>query len=354
MREFASMAQRGGRRAHLVLVAVLAGLLAACGPAGHAPPAAPASQRQTAGEAERTLASLRLVDSHPLYTMTFYGGYTVPETPATAAAAARPAARPWGCSLFAASGAATALYGRNFDWSDHPALLLFTHPPGGYAAVSMVDLSYLGYDRAHLAALGSPAGRRALLRAPLLPFDGMNDHGLVVGMAADDQAVAPHDPAKPTTGGVRVIRLLLDQARTVDQAVAIIGRHNLDFSGGPPLHYLVADATGRAAVVEFVDGRQRVTHGDGPWLAAVNFQLSGSSARQRQHDWRYRTASGRLAGTHGSMSWQAAMGLLRAVAQPITRWSVVYGMRGGDVHLAMDRDYQRVHSFRLPMSEADG
>ena len=60
----------------------------------------------------------------------------------------------------------------------NPALVLHTDPPGGTATVSVVDISYLGYDRANLAGLDTPAGRRALLRAPLLPFDGMNQHGL--------------------------------------------------------------------------------------------------------------------------------------------------------------------------------
>ena len=36
------------------------------------------------------------------------------------------------------------LLGRNFDWYEHPALILFTDPPDGYASVSMVDISYLG------------------------------------------------------------------------------------------------------------------------------------------------------------------------------------------------------------------
>ena len=41
--------------------------------------------------------------------------------------------------------------GRNFDWGLHSALVLFTDPPvpGAYASVSMVDISYLGYDPNH-------------------------------------------------------------------------------------------------------------------------------------------------------------------------------------------------------------
>ena len=51
------------------------------------------------------------------------------------------------------------------------------------------------------------------------------------------------------------MRLVLDEAASVREAVAIFRRTAIDFSGGPPLHYLVADASGDSAVVEYVDGR---------------------------------------------------------------------------------------------------
>jgi len=51
------------------------------------------------------------------------------------------------CSCFYANGN-RPIFGRNFDWYENPSLLLFTDPPGGYQSVSMVDISYLGYDRA--------------------------------------------------------------------------------------------------------------------------------------------------------------------------------------------------------------
>jgi Linear amide C-N hydrolases, choloylglycine hydrolase family len=301
--------------------------------------------------ADRTLASLRRLDDHPLFTMTFQGSYDrlahLPEVErATALAAARGT---WACSLFSAA----PVFGRNFDWDDDPALLLFTDPPDGYASVSMVDLSYLGFGRSSPPDQVAEARRRLLLAAPLLPFDGMNEHGLVVGMAAVEGATADLERDRPTVGSVRIIRLMLDQARTTTEAVAVMRRYNVDFSSGPPLHYLIADATGRAAVVEYVDGRMRVVWQEGAWQAAVNFHLTGTSEPARQADPRYRAISGELA--HGEVrDWRQAMRLLERVAQPHTRWSVVYGMRDGEVHLAMGQHYADVHTFHLPLASADG
>ena len=294
----------------------------------------------------QTLASLRKVDDHPLYTMTYYGDYPVKLPSGVASAPVERA--PWGCSLFVTfADPAHTLFGRNFDWDDNPALLLFTDPADGYASVSLVDISYLGFDRRNLDALDSVSGRAPLLRAPLLPFDGMNEYGLTVGMAAVDPSASPTDPRKPTIGSLRIIRVLLDRARTTQQALDLIAGYNIDFSGGPPIHYLIADRAGHAAVVEYKDGAMQIVRSDGAWLAATNFYLAGSSAQQRQQDQRYAMLDSALDRASGMLSTQAAMDLLGAVAQQHTRWSVVYDLNTGDIHLAMARRYDQLHRFQL-------
>jgi len=50
----------------------------------------------------------------------------------------------------------------------------------------MVDIAYLGFEGSKAGALTNLplVERRALLDAPSLPFDGMNERGLAIGMAA--------------------------------------------------------------------------------------------------------------------------------------------------------------------------
>jgi hypothetical protein len=305
-----------------VLLTVLA--VAGCG-SGTAP-APPASW---AGRAD-SLATLRKLDDHPLWTMRYAGGYDRMKDVATP-----PPATPFGCSLFATNDAANPLFARNFDWDPNPAMLLFTTPPDGYASVSMVDLSYLG-----VGDLSGAADRARLADAPLLPFDGMNAKGLAIGLAAVPDARAGSTPGRPTVGGVRIIRLVLDQAATVEEAVAIFNENNVDFSGGPPLHYLVADATGTSVVIEFVDGKVVAQ----PARTAVNFTMAGSDEQTRQTDARYRTANG---GLSRIADWHGAMDLLGQVVQGHTQWSVVYGLRTGEVRVATDKNFDRVHAFDL-------
>lgn len=317
-------------------------VLSSCTPAGSPGPSATytagVASRQSAAEAEATLASLRRVDDLPLYEMTYTGDYETSASgpPPTAAA-------PFGCSLFAALGDPDRpVFGRNFDWDPNPALVLRADPPDGHASISLVDLRYLG-----LSAADDPAGDRRLLDAPLLPFDGLNERGLAVGMAADESAHATPDPAKPTVGSVRILRLVLDQAATVDEALAIFARHNIDFSGGPPLHYLLADASGASALVEYTDGRQQVERGAAPWRALTNVPLLGLDEEERRHDSRYRRLADALSRSGGTVTEADAMGLLRSVAQPHTRWSVTYDLSTGRMRVVAGQRWQTVHDFRL-------
>ncbi|MEV0330353.1 C45 family peptidase [Micromonospora echinospora] len=305
---------------------------APAGPTGGT--ATPVASRQSPAEAERTLASLRRVDDLPLYEMTYVGDYDARP------GLDRPTPSPVGCSLFAALGdPARPLFARNFDWDPNPAMVLRTDPPDGYASISVVDISYLGVG-------ADPTGDRRLLDAPLLPFDGMNERGLAVGLAADDNARAEPVPGLPKVGSVRILRLVLDEAATVAEAVRVFGRYNLDFEGGPPLHYLLADATGASAVVEFVDGRMRVQPGGGTWQALTNVPVIDVPEQRRRADHRYRVLAEALTAAGGRLDAPAALDLLDDVRQGHTRWSVTYGLRDGAVRVVTAAGGR--HEYRLP------
>ena len=354
-------------------IAASAFALQACAPraplesAETAAPPPPAPTTQPHGSTSRadglsdeeaaTLDSLVKVNDHPLYTLRYHGPYEDLLASQFAApggggcercaAESQPA---WACSLFAALGdAGNQLYGRNFDWEPSPAVLLFTDPPGGYASVSMVDIAYLGFtgDRAQ-SLLDLPlVDRRRLLAAPSLPFDGMNERGLAIGMAAVPPGSVTPDPRKETTGSLTIIRRMLDQAATVDEALDVLGRYNIDMQGGPPVHYLLADRSGHAALVEFYQGKAFIIRNEEPWHQATNFLRSATGENAEGQCWRYDRIHQRLNKTQGRLTTGQALDLLREVAQDITQWSVVYGMSAGDVTVAMGRRYDQAGVFQL-------
>ena len=320
-------------------------------------PAAPTGTSIPAGltqEQLSTLNSLQKVDDHPLYTMTYTGAYrpragTLPIGNPVAATDFPPA---WSCSLFTVLlDEDNLLYSRNFDWQFSPALLLFTDPPDGYASVSMVDIEYLGFDSTTAGDItGLPIeDQTSLLDAPYLPFDGMNEHGLAIGMAAVPSGNVQPDINKETIGSLGIIRQMLDHARTVDEAIDIMKSYNIDFDGGPPIHYLMADGTGKSVLVEYFNGEMHILNNEEPWHLATNFLRSSVDDPAGGNCWRYNKIAAQLSESNNQVDAGTAMQLLADVAQSNTQWSVIYQMSSGTINIAMGQRYQDIHHFQLDL-----
>jgi len=299
-----------------------------------------------------TLASLTKVDNYPLYTMIYYGDYGFSDyiKPGDKGVASlhntiKIDEESWGCTCFAAMGNKDeTLLGRNFDWYDHIPLLLFTDPPDGYAAVSMVDLEYFGFNRNNLPDKAKNQNR--LLETPLLPFDGMNEMGVAIGMMAIDHAEPPSDPSKKTIGELEVIRLVLDYAQSTNHAIDLIKEYNVQMES-PPIHYLIADSSGHSAIIEFVNGKMIVMRNNEPWQVSTNFIIHGSGAPENVSCWRYSTTYNKLNAVQGKLKSAGAMDLLKKVSQNSTIWSMVYKMNSKELIVAVGKNFNDVKKFKL-------
>lgn len=63
-------------------------------------------------------------------------------------------------------------------------------------------------------------------------------------------------------------------------------------------------------------------------------------------DWRYAAIATALQ-RQPTLTSEDALKLLSKVAQPHTRWSIVYEMANGNIRIAMDRKFDQVYSFHL-------
>jgi len=307
----------------------------------------------------QALQTLQKVDNYPLYIMTYKpvartpAQYNIPDRFLFEFDRSEIRTLDWACSLFTAFGnAETGLFARNFDWRYSPALLLFYYPPGGYSSVTLVDLAYL-FNEDEVIQLDKMnlIERAALLKSVDLPFDGMNSRGLMIGMAAVPYSRLPEQPDHETVGSLGIMRRILDQASDTDEALEILSSVNLDWGGGPPLHYLISDIRGQSVLVEFIDGEIVLLDQQETWHVATNF-LQGTAAKQQDGQcWRYDLIQRDLEIHGGILSMDQAMDLLSRVAQEGstsgTQWSVVYDNKQGEVQVVMGRNFIQPHVFEF-------
>ena len=174
------------------------------------------------------------------------------------------------CSAFTAdTQSGDRVFGRNYDFSATNTAIVYTDPgEGRHASYSTIDLSFLGLDADKDV---ETIGQKILtLAAPYVPLDGINDAGVACGIFMSYQGEGKGTPTdtqtdRPDLTSTTLLRLILDYADSVEDAVALAQQYDLHDSASSCFHYMVADSTGRSAILEWVgtdadhdaDGAQR-------------------------------------------------------------------------------------------------
>ena len=150
-------------------------------------------------------------------------------------------------------------------------MIVHTNPGGDrYASISSVDLQFLGItDGAEIDGL---LNTLITLAAPYAPLDGINEKGVSCGIYMSYQgdriddgndeyhyevAATDQDTEKPDITSTTMLRMVLDYADSVESAVEMIEKYDLHDSASTSFHYMIADASGKSAILEWVekDGR---------------------------------------------------------------------------------------------------
>jgi Acyl-coenzyme A:6-aminopenicillanic acid acyl-transferase len=185
-----------------------------------------------------------------------------------------------GCSATWYAPSATAeghgLLGRNYDfftigWGQLAALLTGQTPPEGERPMS--DRPYVVTSR---PSEGGPATTIITMNELDSCMEGINEHGLAVALLlADARSASTPEDAGPQVGlsSVQLPRFVLDTCATVEEAKqALLTAKQYDL--GIPLHYLIADRSGRAFVWErTAGGVDHIVDAGGEALCVTNHQL---------------------------------------------------------------------------------
>lgn len=304
--------------------------------------AQPLSIAQTDMQKQATLDSCTRLDGHPMFHLTWEGAPATTSAPDGANAAALPTG--YACTLFAAADADGApLVARNFDWDPAPASVVESKLNNGRSTLAVTDLRYVGIESE--SDLGNKQKTQDLPRCEAYAFDGINDSGVYIGLAVDASARAEVVDGREWLGGLGVQRMILDHSDTVKDAIEVFDTYNIDFAGGPGLHYLLADRSGAKAVVEFDAGKLAVIRPPSgqPWMCLENFHMSSFAEEDRITHSRYSTCAKTLDSSRGKVSVDDAVNLLNDVRQPHTQWQSVYGLSAGTLRVVG----KKPHDYRL-------
>ncbi|MEM6365336.1 MAG: linear amide C-N hydrolase [Planctomycetota bacterium] len=227
------------------------------------------------------------------------------------------------------------LVARNHDWPFGGGLVI-THPKG-LVKTALSPLQPITWTSTHGSVSFTQYGRG-------IPFAGMNEAGLTVDLLQLRQTqFAPPNllAGQKSVNAIQWVQYQLDTAASVVDVLASL--QNVVplplFPSIERVHYFVTDASGDAAIIEFLDGQLVTQHrnGSGDALktsvcALSNATWSDSQAatlEQAQSDYklmRYRLA---VEATHGwdgnSDPVDYALSCLQRVRQPpFTQWNLVY------------------------------
>lgn len=165
----------------------------------------------------------------------------------------------FGCSTFSVQNTKGGyFFGRNFDWNACDALVITSYPQDGYASVSTVNLDFI---RQGAGMAGNLLNDEMMTIAALYaPLDGMNEKGLCISVnMIQDGATISQDTGKTDLTTTTAIRLLLNRAATVEEALALLSQYDLHASMNYMVHFAIADADGNSVAVEYIDNEMVVT-----------------------------------------------------------------------------------------------
>lgn len=149
-------------------------------------------------------------------------------------------------------------FGRNFDWNACDALVVTSYPQDGYASVSTVNMDFIRQGAGMADSLLSD--EMMTMAALYAPLDGMNEKGLCVSVnMIQDGATISQDTGKTDLTTTTAIRLLLNQAATVEEALKLLSQYDLHASMDYMVHFAIADRAGNSVAVEYINNEMIVT-----------------------------------------------------------------------------------------------
>ena len=177
------------------------------------------------------------------------------------------------------------------------------------------------------------------------PYGGMNEAGLVIEQMMHYDAKYPGQDNRYGLQELQWIQYQLDVSASVADIMESDRIVRISHTSIAPLHFLVSDANGNVAAIEYVDGkmvchvgqdlRYQVLSND-TYEVSLGYKMNMDAGGTRAFSERIQESSGRFAqaasmleayDSHNDRPIDYAFDILNSVARRGTQWSIVYDLK---------------------------
>ena len=288
-----------------------------------------------------------------------------------------------GCSAFACPDKSSGDYlmGRNFDFNHRdketnervmiPVIAVHTAPKGGKKSVSFVDGQFVDYKQGFYN--DGETDLSMLMALPYLLLDGINEDGFAISvLKLDGLPTRQVDSTKKTTFTTVAMRMLLDRAGSVNEALEMLDKYNMCMDKDTAsYHFFMADAKGDYAIVEYTNPDtllnpcvKEVLRGVDTLRYVTNFYVS-PTMKETPHGSKYSSHGKRryndlkegLTRYKYNVTYAQALGLMQTVAQGpdeepekstgFTQWTEIYNLSKKRLTMNILREWGKTFEFGI-------
>jgi len=249
----------------------------------------------------------------------------------------------YACTTFFINKNGQMVFGRNYDWITDAGMICTNLKSLSKTSMKTENEETISWVSQYGSITFNQYGKE-------FPTGGMNEKGLVVELMWLDGTEYPANDNRPAVGVLQWIQYQLDNCATIDELISTDKKLRISPTGTTPLHYLVADANGNVATIEFLNGKMVVHRGsnlpftvltnntyDESVKAYKNSSTNGNSSLER-----FGQACNLIqqlkAGNNMKPVIDYAFDILGEVSQGnYTKWSIVYDITNKTIQFKTNR-----------------
>jgi choloylglycine hydrolase len=242
------------------------------------------------------------------------------------------------CTTFFINKNGQLIFGRNYDWITGAGMVFSNQRGLQKTSMKTEDGNTLSWVSRFGSISFNQYGKE-------FPTGGMNEKGLVVELMWLDGTEYPSHDERPAVGTLQWIQYQLDCCETIEEVIATDKLLRIASKGTVPLHYLIADAKGNSATIEFLDGKMVVHKGkDLPFPVLTNDQYNEAMQQSNKFTGQSNSSIDRFSracrqvkqyqlGNINMPVVDYAFSILDNVAQgDWTKWSIVYDLSNKKIY----------------------